>query len=415
MKKTIRDVDVTNKRVLIRVDFNVPMSEIRPSSAVTDHNIVDDARIHATIPTIQYLIEHGAKCLILTHLGRPSGYVIENLRTDPVATRLADLMRVPVTKVNNCIGPEVQEAVKRMEAGEVLFLENVRFHPGEMVNDARFAARLAENADLFVNDAFGSAHRVHASTLGITRYLPSVAGLLMEAEIQGLTSVRARIKTPLVALLGGFRLVDKAHFIDDQLERGNRVLLGGALANTFLRASGYETGTSDVEVELLTLARGLLAQYGDLIALPQDVVITDTSASQSKPRTLPANRVPPSGCIVDIGPATVAHFSRILEQAGTIVWNGPMGAVEDEPFRHGTHALAQRIANLAHVIKIVGGGDTLAVVDMLGLDTKFDYISTGGASFLETLERGSLPAIAALQDRQPQASVQPKTPNEPVV
>lgn len=400
MKKTIHDVDVTNKRVLVRVDFNVPMG---------DESIIDDARIQASLPTIQNLLERGAKCLILTHLGRPNGYVIESLRTDTLARRLENLLGRPVAKINNCIGPEVQEAVKELAPGEVLFLENVRFHPGELVNDLRFAERLAQNADLYVNDAFGSAHRAHASTMGITRFLPSVAGLLMEAEIQGLNSLRPRFRQPLVALLGGFHLVDKAHFIDDQLERGNHVLLGGVLANTFLRANGFETGTSDVEVEMLTLARGFSVQYLPLIHLPSDVVITDMHSPMAPARVVLANRVPPNGCIVDIGPDTVARYGQIIENAGTLVWNGPLGAVENEAFRKGTTALARKIAGLPNTLKIAGGGDTLPVIDHLELNSQFDYISTGGASFLGALERGTLPVIDALEDRQesPQVSQNP--------
>lgn len=395
MKKTIHDIDVANKRVLVRVDFNVPIG---------DETIIDDARIQASLPTIRSLIERGAKCLILTHLGRPSGYVIENLRTDVVARRLAELLNQPVIKVNNCIGPEVHEAVNRLSPGDVLFLENVRFHPGELVNDARFAARLAENADIFVNDAFGSAHRVHASMIGITQMLPSVAGLLMEAEIQGINSVRGRLKSPLVALLGGSHLVDKAHFLDDQLDRGNHVLLGGVLANTFLRASGLETGLSITEVETLTLARALLVEHEPRLHLPHDVMITDTRSAQSAPRAIAANRVPPYGRIVDIGPDTIARFAQRIAGAGTLVWNGPMGAIEDEAYRQGTNTLAKKIAALENTIKIAGGGDTLPAIDALQLNAHFDYLSTGGASFLEALERGSLPAIAALEDRQPSPS-----------
>src|SRR5512133_3414813 len=266
LKKTIKDVDVSEKRVLVRVDFNVP---------IQDGKIIDDTRIRAALPTIQYLIQHRARVILLTHLGRPDGFVVENLRTNPLAAHLANLLGAPVAKVNNCIGPEVQDAVKAMEPGQVLLLENVRFHPGEMVNDPHFAAQLASNADLFVNDAFATIHRNHASMVAITQYLPAVAGLLVESELEGLHRIKASIHPPIMSLLGGIRMVDKARFIDDQLDRGNRILLGGVLANTFLKAKGISIGQSQIEPNLLGLTREFLAASPRQIDLPSDVIVAE--------------------------------------------------------------------------------------------------------------------------------------------
>lgn len=397
MKKTLNDVDVTGKRVLVRVDFNVPMDD---EIAGGDGRVVDDARIRAALPTIRNLIERRAKVILLTHLGRPAGYVLEHLRTDVVAARLADLLRMPVAKVANCIGPEVAAAVRAMQPGQVLFLENVRFHPGEVVNDARFAARLAEVADIFVNDAFASAHRVQASTVGITRYLPSYPGLLMENELEGLRSIRAAIKPPIVVLLGGFRLVDKANYIGHELERDSRILLGGVLANTFLRARGFDVGQSEIEHDVLGIARSLYANNPNHIELPVDVVVTDSAAPGARPRVVPVDSIPPSTCIVDIGPETIHMYGQILEKARTVIWNGPLGAFHGPESMRGTEAIARKVARLTGTVRIVGGGETTAVLDRLGLATSVAYLSTGGAPFLTALEGHPLPAVAALEVNQ---------------
>lgn len=391
MKKTIRDVDVAEKRVLVRVDFNVHLEDSR---------IVDDTRIRESLPTIRYLIDHRARVMILSHLGRPAGFVVEKLRMNPVAQRLAELLDQPVAKVNNCIGPEVQEAVKNLLPGQVLFLENVRFHPGEMVNDAHFAARLASSAELFVNDAFATANRAHASTVGITRYLPAVAGLLMEKELLGLRDVLQRIQRPVYILLGGKSLVDKARFINDTLNRGALVLFGGVLANTMLHAQGLATGQSQVETEAITLAREFLAGFSKQIGLPTDVVISDSPFQHSKKRVVSAARIPPAGYIVDIGPETIARYSKTLANAGTIIWNGIMGTVEASDISEGTQNLATKIANQEGVLKLVGGGETKIVLDHLGLTGSFDYISTGGAAFLDGLNDKTLPAVLVLLNKE---------------
>lgn len=389
MKKTIKDVDVANKRVLVRVDYNVPMEK---------GEILDDTRIRASLPTIRYLIEHGAKVILITHLGRPSGFVVEEMRTDILAAHLSNLLRMPVVKVNNCIGPEVHDAVRVMEPGQVLFLENVRFHPGEVVTDMRFAARLASIADLYVNDAFATAHRTQASTVGVAHHLPSVAGLLMESEILGLRKINRKIQPPVVVLLGGAHLVDKARFIDDHMEHGNPILLGGTLANTFLRIKGIDTGQSQIDVEMLSLARTLLAESLELLQLPTDVLVADSLFEGAKTKVVPVNRVPPAACIVDIGPDTIARYSQMIETAQTVIWNGPLGASEFSSFSNGTETLARKIAGLQNAVKIAGGGETTAVLDRLKLADQMTYLSTGGAAFLDALETGTLPAIEVLDD-----------------
>jgi phosphoglycerate kinase len=397
VKKTIRTVEVASKRVLVRVDFNVPIEQ---------GQIIDDARIRASIPTIYYLMEHQAKIILLTHLGNPGGFVVEKLRVNMLAEQLADLLREPVIKVNNCIGPEVHDAVHHLRPGEVLLLENVRFHPGEMVNDPHFAARLSSFSDLFVNDAFASLHRAHASIVGITRYLPSVAGLLVESEIQGVEQIRRHIREPLVILLGGARLVDKTHIFDDfisHVQHGrrdleHRLLIGGVIANTFLHAAGYETGQSVVETEALTLARDLLMDVGPDLWLPVDVVVTDRVSDRGRSRVLPVDRVPKDGIIADIGPQTVERYTNALRKAGMVIWNGPIGISEYPQFAHGTETLATVIAALQRATTVAGGGETGAVLDRLGIASHLNYLSTGGAAFLQALQGRSLPGLNAIQE-----------------
>jgi phosphoglycerate kinase len=391
MKKTVKDVEVNGKRVLVRVDFNVPME---------DGKIVDDGRIRASLPTIRYLIEQRAKVILLSQLGRPSGFVVENLRMNPIAEHLTNLLHTQVAKVNNCVGPEVDEAIQAMEPGQVLLLENVRFHPGEMVNDPHFAARLASCADIFVNDAFASANRTHASIVGVARHLPAVAGLLMESELQGLRRVQSLIHPPVVVLLGGARLIDKAHFVDDNLEHHNLVLLGGVLANTFLHAKGLEVGQSKVEKEVLVMARNMLAGSPNLLVLPVDVVIADAFTADAHRRTVAINHMPSAGWIVDIGPRTVERYSQAFEKARTVIWNGMMGTGALPTISTATETLARKIASLKNTTKIAGGGNTMAVLDRLGLSGQMDYLSTGGAAFLEGLENDPLPGVEVLQNKE---------------
>lgn len=406
MKKSVKDVEVNGKRVLLRVDFNVPMQ---------DGKIMDDSRIRAGLPTTRYLIEQRARVVMLSHLDRPNGFVVESLRMNPIVARLADLLREPVMKVNNCVGPEVQSAINALEPGQVLFLENVRFHPGEIVNDAHFAAQLASNIDLMVNDAFSLAHRIQASTVGITRYLPAVAGLLMESELKGLLRIQSMIRQPVMILLGGIRLADKSHFIDDSLENGYRILLGGVLANTFLKAKGLETGQSRVETQVVGLAREFLASSRSRLDLPVDLVIADELSDHSRRRVVSANRVPASAFIADLGPATIERYSQAISSAGTIIWNGPMGIVGFSSFAKGSEALARKIAGMEDIVKIAGGGDTLITIDRLNLSGHFNYLSTGGAAFLDALGNEPLPAVKVLLNKEEQALTgSPKNKNLPI-
>jgi len=406
MKKTIRDVEVANKRVLLRVDFNVP---------IENGIIVDDTRIHASLPTIRYLIDHGARVLILTHLGRPDGFVVENLRADALADHLSSLLNKPVKKLNNCIGPEVQSAVNAMQPGEVLFLENVRFHPGEVVNDTRLASRLAAFADLYVNDAFASVHRLNASMVEIARYLPSVAGLLMEKELNGLQQVKASLRPPVASLLGGSRLADKTLYIDNQLRQNNPVLLGGVLANTFLRSKGYDTGQSLVELEMLSLTRSLLQETPELIFLPVDVVAADRLSHDARTKVVPVNRVPPTFTIVDIGPETIERYRNVIARCGSLVWNGPLGVSEIAPFAAGTNALGQKITALKNLYRVACGGNTIAALERAGLASKMDYLSTGGAAFLDAIEDDNLPATRILEIKEEIAgTISPEEHHSPI-
>lgn len=389
MKKSVQDVDVAGKRVLVRVDFNV---------SYQNGQVLDDSRIRASLPTIRYLIEHHARIILLSHLAQPNGYVVESLRMDPVAARLAELLQQPVEKVNNCVGPEVQAAVQALQPGQVLMLENVRFHPGETANDNHFAAQLASIADLYVNDAFASVHRIQASTVAITHYLPAVAGLLMESELKGLLKIRSQIRHPVIILLGGSRLVDKSRFIDDSLKNHNPVLLGGVPANTFLRAKGLETGQSRVESQVIGLSREFLANAREKLQLPTDVVVADDLTEEARRKVVSSHHVPSTSYIVDVGPATVEKFSQTISEAGTVIWTGPMGIAEIPAFAKGTEALARKIASFENVLTIVAGGDTINVLNRLGLASKIDYLSTGGVALLNALEKAPLPAVKALQD-----------------
>ncbi len=376
--------------MLVRVDFNVP---------VVGGQITDDSRIQSSLPTLRYLVEHHARVILLTHFGRPGGFVVEELRTNILAERVSQLMDMPVSKINNCIGPEVQDAANHLEPGQILFLENVRFHPGELVNDDHFAAKLAANADLYVNDAFGVAHRIHASIISVPRHLPAVAGLLMESELLGLRKVYQKIRQPVTSLLGGGQLADKGRFIASQIEFGNRVLLGGQLANTFLRAKGLEMGHAHAENNVLILAKELIAKAHNLIELPQDLVVADSLSPGAKKKVVPSNKVPDWAYIIDIGPETVQHYLKVIEHSNTLIWNGPLGAIEFPALAQSTEAIAKKRTDLPQLVKIAGGGNTLAALDRAGLAGKIDYISTGGVSFLTALESKPLPGVAVLQDK----------------
>ncbi|TME56373.1 MAG: phosphoglycerate kinase [Chloroflexi bacterium] len=387
-KVTIRDVDVAGKRVLVRVDFNVPME---------DGRIIDDTRIREAIPTIQNLVERQARVILLTHLGRPDGQVDEAYRTTPLAQRLSELIGRPVRHLDDCIGPAVEAAVKAMQDGEIVMLENVRFHPGETKNDPTFAQQLAALGDLYVNDAFGTAHRAHASTAGVAQYLPAVAGLLMEREIAMLGRIMNDPPHPLVAIIGGSKISTKIGVIRSLLRRVDRLCVGGAMACTFLKARGLEMGRSLVEDNQLEVARSLLASGGTIV-LPLDAVVAHDAKPGVTSKTVPIDRVPADVKVLDVGPMTVERFLQTCDGAAAIVWNGPLGVYEVPPFDRGTDALAEGLAG-SDAQTIIGGGDLVAALQKQHLAERMSFVSTGGGATLEFLEGKSLPGIAVLKEK----------------
>jgi len=396
-KKTVRDIDVAGKRVLVRVDFNVPLDS-------ATGQVADDTRIRAALPTIQYLRERGAKVILCSHLGRPDGKVVDRLRLRPVAARLSALLNAPVTMAPDCVGPDVEALVARMQPGDLLLLENVRFHPEEEANDPAFARQLAALADVFVNDAFGTAHRAHASTEGVAHYLPAVAGLLMEKELTFLGGALTNPERPFAALIGGAKVSDKIGVLRHLLEKVDLLLIGGGMANTFLLALSKQIGDSLAEPEQVDVAREMLArtrQKGSpRVELPTDAVIADRLTADAVTRTIDLERepVPPGWRIMDIGPATVSRFVDALSPCRTVVWNGPMGVFELPPFAAGTLALARALADLP-ATTIVGGGETAQAVEQAGVADRISHVSTGGGAALEFLEGKTLPGVAALLDR----------------
>ena len=389
-KKTVRDIQVTGKRVLVRADLNVPLDEAR--------QITDDTRVRAALPTIEFLREKEAKVILCSHLGRPKGSVVEGLRLTPVARRLSELLGVEVTMAPDCVGTEVERIVAAMQPGDVVLLENLRFDPGERANDADFAKRLAALADIFVNDAFGTAHRAHASTEGVTHFLPAVAGFLIEREIEFLGNALADPRRPFVAILGGAKVSGKIGVIENLLPKVDRLIVGGGMANTFLKAQGHQVGDSLVEDDKLDLARNLLQRAGEKLVLPVDVVIADVFASDANHRVVPADQVPTEWRILDIGPQSVQRLAETLEGAKTVVWNGPMGVFEFPAFAAGTMAVAKILAGL-DATTIIGGGESVAAVREAGLSEAMTHVSTGGGASLEFLEGRTLPGVAALQDK----------------
>jgi phosphoglycerate kinase len=381
-------VNVGGKRVLVRVDFNVPLEA---------QQVTDDTRIRAALPTIEYLVEREARVILCSHLGRPGGEVVEDLRMDPVANRLADLLEQEVLKANDCVGSEVEEAVSSLKPGQVLMLENTRFHPGEKANHPDLAAQLASVADLYVNDAFGAAHRAHASTEGVTHHLPAVAGLLMERELEALRRVRENPKHPFMAIFGGAKISDKIGVVEQFLGRMEALMVGGGIANTFLKARGLEVGQSLVEDESLDLARRTLEQAGDKLVLPVDVVIADAFSPDANRRTVPVDQVEPEWRILDVGPQTVDAFKERLQSAQMVMWNGPLGVFEMGPFAQGTLSIARTLANLDAEV-ITGGGETAAAVNQAGVADAMAHVSTGGGAFLTFLEGQELPGVAALEE-----------------
>ncbi len=387
MKKTVRDIEVRGRRVLVRVDFNVPLQ---------DGQITDDRRIREALPTIQYLLEQGATVILMSHLGRPKGRRDPQYSLRPVAQRLSELLGRPVRFLDDCIGDAVEQAVQAAAPGEVILLENLRFHPEEEANDPAFAQALARLGEIYVNDAFGSAHRAHASTEGVTRYLPAVAGLLMEKELRYLSHALASPERPFIAILGGAKVHDKIGVIQNLLPKVDRLLIGGGMAFTFLKAQGYEIGRSLLDADSLEFARQVLQQAGDKMVLPVDVVVAPAPESETW-QIVPVDAMPPDQMGLDIGSETVARFGEIIRTAKTIVWNGPLGLFERAPFAQGTRAVLQAVAE-SGAVSILGGGDTAAAAEQLGFADRITHISTGGGAALEFLEGRELPGVAALQD-----------------
>ena len=395
-KRSLSGLDVAGKRVLVRVDFNVPIEQGIEALASYDH------RLRATLPTIRYLLERNCRVILCSHLGRPRGEVVEQLRLGPVGDRLAELLQKPVQSLTECIGDNVQGALAGMGPGQVALLENLRFHPGEESNDSHFARSLADLADCFVMDAFGVAHRVHASTVGLPKHLPSASGLLVERELAALGSALEAPERPLAALLGGAKVVDKIQVLENLLGRLDRLFIGGGMAVTFLRALGHGTGASIVEEDLLDFANQILARAKDRdlpVYLPQDLVVASKfDADPPALETVPAGQVPDDWYIMDIGDATAQRFSDGLKDCRTIIWNGPMGVFEMPRFSQGTRTVAEAIAAMSGVTSVVGGGSTAEAVEELGLMDGMTHVSTGGGASLEFLEGKELPGIAALPD-----------------
>lgn len=391
-KKSMKDFNLKGKRVLIRVDFNVPLDE--------NLNITDDTRIRASIPTIKYILDKGGSVILMSHLGRPDGQVKESMRLTPVAKRLKELLKRDVKKLNDCVGSEVKEAVAKMKPGDVVLLENLRFHKEEEKNDPQFAKGLASLGDIFVNDAFGTCHRAHASTAGITKYLPSASGFLVEKEIQYFERLLEKPEKPYVAILGGAKVSDKIEVFKKLMENCDTILVGGAMAYTFLKSKGIGVGNSKLERDKVGLAREILDKAegrGVNIILPLDHVVADRLDKNASVKEV-GQQIPDGWIGLDIGKATIKKFKDILSTAKTVVWNGPVGYFEIDRFERGTKELAMFLAD-SEATTVIGGGDTAAAVAQLGLDGKMSHISTGGGASLEYLEGKVLPGIAALTDK----------------
>ncbi len=392
MKKTLKDFNFKGKKTLVRVDFNVPLAEGK---------ITDDTRIRAALPTIEYLTRQGARVILMSHFGRPKGQVVDSLRLDPVAEQLANLLNQEVSKVDKCVGKGVKETVAKLRDGEVLVLENTRFYPEEKANDPEFSKKLAELADVFVSDAFGAAHRAHASTVGVTAYLPSVAGFLMQRELDALGQVMENPEKPFVAILGGAKVSDKIGVIRNLLNKVDYLLVGGGIANTLLAASGYEMGESLVEEDKLDLAKELIQEAqesGTDLVLPTDLVIADQFSNQANYRVVPVDQVPEDWQSLDSGgPETLQRYTGIIKQAKTVIWNGPIGVFEMDIFAKGTNTIAAVLAE-SNATTIIGGGDSAAAVKKAGLADKMTHISTGGGASLMFMEGKPLPGVIALDD-----------------
>jgi phosphoglycerate kinase len=392
-KKSIRDVDVNGKKVFCRVDFNVPMK---------DGSVTDDTRIRAALPTIQYLTERGAKVILASHLGRPKGQVVEELRLDAVAERLSQLLNVEVLKTDTAIGDEVHEAIGQLSEGGILLLENVRFYPGEEKNDLELAKEFANLADIYVNDAFGAAHRAHASTAGIAQYIPAVAGLLMEKELDVLGRALSTPERPFTAIIGGAKVKDKIDVIDNLLDKVDNLIIGGGLAYTFIKARGYEVGNSLLEEDKIDTALRFIKkaeENGVKLLMSEDVIAADDFSNDANIKVVDIENIPSDYEGLDIGPKTIEKYEKVIENSKLVIWNGPMGVFEMESFANGTRAVANALANATNTYTVIGGGDSAAAVEKFNVADKMDHISTGGGASLEFMEGKELPGVVALNDK----------------
>jgi phosphoglycerate kinase len=397
VKRALTDIDVKDKKVLVRVDFNVPIEQGIDIVKNYDH------RLRSTLPTIEYLIGQSSKVILCSHLGRPKGQIVENLRLAPIGDRLSELLRIPVTSLEDCVGTQVNSMVDNMDFGDIILLENLRFYPGEEKNDPDFAKQLSGIADVFIMDAFGVCHRPHASVVGVTEYIPSAMGVLVQKEIEAMTQALDNPKQPLAVLMGGAKVSDKILVLEHLLDKLSKLLIGGGMAVTFLRAAGYGTGASQVEEDRLHFAQNILEEAqtrGIAVHLPQDVVIANKfDNNPDEIRTVPVNKIPDDWFVMDIGPSSAREFTQSLEQCKTIIWNGPMGVFEMDNFSHGTRSVGKAIAELPDVTTVLGGGSTAEAAEALGIIDKLTHVSTGGGASLEFLEGKELPGIAALPDK----------------
>ncbi|MEE6453147.1 phosphoglycerate kinase [Gottfriedia acidiceleris] len=391
-KKSLHDIDVKGKRVFCRVDFNVPMA---------NGEVTDDTRIRAALPTIQYLIENGAKVILASHLGRPKGQVNEDMRLNAVATRLSEKLGKNVIKADEAYGPKVQEEISKMNEGDVLLLENVRFYPGEEKNDEALAKEFASLADVYVNDAFGAAHRAHATTAGIAKHIPAVAGFLMEKEINVLGKALSNPERPFTAIIGGAKVRDKIGVIENLLEKVDNLIIGGGLAYTFLKAKGYEIGKSLLEEDKIDLANEFMQKAeakGVKFYMPIDAIIADKFGEDANTQEVDIDSIPADWEALDIGPKTTALYADVIKSSKLVIWNGPMGVFEIDKFAQGTKGVAQALAD-SDAYSIIGGGDSAAAAEKFGLADKMSHISTGGGASLEFMEGKELPGVALLNDK----------------
>ena len=391
-KKSLRDIDVKGKRVFCRVDFNVPMA---------NGEVTDETRIRAALPTIQYLVENGAKVILASHLGRPKGQVNEEMRLNAVAKRLRERLGKNVIKTDEAYGPKVQEEISKMNEGDVLLLENVRFYPGEEKNDEALAKEFASLADVYVNDAFGAAHRAHATTAGIAKHIPAVAGFLMEKEINVLGKALSNPERPFTAIIGGAKVRDKIGVIENLLEKVDNLIIGGGLAYTFLKAKGYEIGKSLLEEDKIDLANEFMQKAeakGVKFYMPIDAIIADKFGEDANTREVDIDSIPADWEALDIGPKTTALYADVIKSSKLVIWNGPMGVFEIDKFAQGTIGVAQALAD-SDAYSIIGGGDSAAAAEKFGLADKMSHISTGGGASLEFMEGKELPGVALLNDK----------------